>query len=36
MSGMRQDLDARSDPQALVEEFAGGYRFELDEFQVRG
>jgi len=24
------------DPQALVEEFAGGYRFELDDFQRRG
>ena len=24
------------DPQALVEEFAAGYRFELDDFQVRG
>src|SRR5262245_46919501 len=24
------------DPKALVEQFAGGYRFELDDFQVRG
>jgi ATP-dependent RNA helicase HelY len=24
------------DPQALVDEFAGGYRFELDDFQRRG
>ena len=32
MSGMRQDQDARS----AVEQFADGYRFELDDFQRRG
>jgi ATP-dependent RNA helicase HelY len=37
MSAMLHHPDPQApDPQALVEQFAGGYRFELDDFQRRG
>src|SRR5215204_6290176 len=37
MSGMPHHPDPQAlDPRALVEQFAGGYRFELDDFQRRG
>ena len=29
-------MDTPPDPQALVDQFAAGYRFQLDEFQRRG